>query len=413
MEWDNSLHGLLVALGIGLLIGLVRENRDDDGPLLAGVRTHALVAILAAVAVGLGPWILVTVLLVIGGMVIASYLHTADGSPGITSEIVVMVTAMLAALARFRPELAAALAVVTAALVYAKRPLQRLAREMISPREINDALLLAAAALVVLPFLPAEPVDPWGVLVPSTIWRLVVLVMAVGMLGHIAIRAVGGRWGLILGGFFAGFASSTAAVVGFGQRAREHPDQRTASIAAALLANMASLILFSAVIGAGSGALLRVSIVPLAAAALALLLAGAVAWRRDQAQDEPLREPTARAFRLSHALLFAVIITVVLLFSTGLRYLFGDAGAVAAAMAAALAELHAAGASLAQLAAVGGIGIEHAGWGVIGMLATSTLAKSVLAFVSGGVRYGIGVSAGLLTALALAVAAAIWPIAAT
>src|SRR5690606_12010946 len=150
-------------LGIGLLIGLVRENREDDpGPLLAGVRTHALVALLAAVAAGLGVWTLVAVLVVLGAMVIASYLRNADGSPGITSEVVVIVTAMLAALARFRPDLATALAVVTAALVYAKRSLQRLAREVISPREMKDALLLAAAALVILPFLPESPVDPWG-----------------------------------------------------------------------------------------------------------------------------------------------------------------------------------------------------------------------------------------------------------
>lgn len=413
MQWDNTLHGLLVALGIGLLIGLIQENREDDKrPLLAGVRTHALVAILAAVAVGLGQWVLIAALLVIGALVVASYLHAGDGSPGITSEIGVLVTAMLAALASLRPDLATALAVVTAGLVYAKRPLQRLAREVISPREINDALLLAAAALVVLPFLPDEPVDPWGVLVPSTIWRMVVLVMAVGMLGHIAIRLVGGRWGLMLAGFFAGFASSTATVVTFGQRVREHPEQRIASIAAALLANLASLSLFAAVIGAGSAALLRATMWPLLASGTVLLLASAIAWRRNPPGDEPMREPDARAFRLSHALLFAVIITVVLLASTALRHLFGDAGAIAAAMAAAIGELRAAAAGLAQLVAVEGVELGLARWGVIGMLVTSTLAKSVIAWMAGGPRYGLAVSAGLVAALAAAIGVALWPMAA-
>lgn len=408
MEWNNSLQGLLVALGIGLLVGLVRENREDDpGPLLAGVRTHALVALLAAVAAGLGVWTLVAVLVVLGAMVIASYLRNADGSPGITSEVVVIVTAMLAALARFRPDLATALAVVTAALVYAKRPLQRLAREVISPREMKDALLLAAAALVILPFLPESPVDPWGVLVPHTIWRMVVLVMAVGMLGHIAIRMLGARWGLVLGGFFAGLVSSTATVVGFGQRVREHPAQRAASVAAALLANLASLLVFTAVIGAGSTALMRLVLAPVGAAALVLLLAGTVAWKRDRADVEPVREPEPRAFRLSHALMFAVIITAVLLFSTVLRHLFGDAGAVAAAMAAAIAETHSAAASLSQLVAVDGLDMRFARWGVVGVLATSMVSKSVMAFLSGGTRYGLGVAAGLLAALVAAVLAAL------
>lgn len=410
MQWANSLQGLLVALGVGLLIGLIQENREDDDrrPLLAGVRTHALVAILAAVAVGFGPWVLIAAMLVLGALVVASYLHAGDGSPGITSEIGVLVTAMLAALASFRPDLATALAVVTAALVYAKRPLHRLAREVISTREMNDALMLAAAALVVLPFLPSEAVDPWGVLVPSTIWRMVVLVMAVGMLGHIAIRMVGGNWGLMLAGFFAGFASSTATVMTFGQRARAHPEQGTASIAAALLANLSSLSLFAAIIGAGSAALLRASILPLATAAVVLLLASMLALRRQPPDDEPMGEPDGRAFRLSHALLFAVILTVVLLASTGLRHLFGDIGAVAAAMAAAIAELRAAAASLSQLVAVGSVELDLARWGVIGMLVTSTLAKSVLAFVAGGTRYGLGVGAGLLLALAAAIIVAWW-----
>src|SRR3546814_12707752 len=71
---------------------------------------------------------------------------------------------------------------------------------------------LLASALVVLPLLPSTAVDPWGVLRPDAIWRLVVLVMGVGVLGHIAQRAAGTRWGLPLAGFFAGFVSSTAAV---------------------------------------------------------------------------------------------------------------------------------------------------------------------------------------------------------
>src|SRR3546814_8066730 len=64
---------------------------------------------------------------------------------------------------------------------------------------------LLASALVVLPLLPGEAVDPWGVLRPDAVWRLVVLVMGIGVLGHIAQRAAGTRWGLPLAGSFARF----------------------------------------------------------------------------------------------------------------------------------------------------------------------------------------------------------------
>lgn len=407
MEWSGSPAALLTALGIGLLIGVVREHREereDRGPIMAGVRTHALVAILAAVAMGFGVWAWLTVLALVGGLAIASYLHTGDEDPGLTSEIGLLVTAGLAGLTLAEPAIASALGVVAASLVYAKRPLQRLAREVISPRELKDALLLAASALVILPFLPDTPVDPWGVLVPQTVWRLVVLVMAVGMLGHIAVRLIGGRLGLLVAGFFAGFASSTAAVASFGQRARESAAMQPASVSAALLANLASLLLLAAVLVASSPSLMRGMAWPLAAAAVVLLGAGLLAWRRGSRETDMPDESNTRAVNPWHALLFAAVISGVLLLSTGLQHLFGDAGAIAGAMLAALAELQASAASIAQLSAADGLTPEHARWGIVGILASSSIAKSVLAFAAGGVRYGVGVCLGLLVAVAAAAA---------
>ena len=105
----------------------------------------------------------------------------------------------------------ATLAVVVAVLVHAKSNLHRISRELISDREMADGLVLLAFALIVLPVLPDQPLDPYGTFNPATIWKLVVLVMAVGALGHVALRVVGTRWGLPLSGFFSGFVSSTAA----------------------------------------------------------------------------------------------------------------------------------------------------------------------------------------------------------
>ena len=117
--------------------------------------------------------------------------------------------------------LATALGVTAAALLQAKRQLKNLSRNIITEQEIKDGLLLLAAALVVMPLLPTEALDPWGVLRPRTIWKIVVLVMGTGMLGHVALRMVGARWGLAVAGFFAGFASSTAATASFGARRQQ------------------------------------------------------------------------------------------------------------------------------------------------------------------------------------------------
>lgn len=397
MYTTPTLQGLFTAVSIGLLIGVMRERGHADGSVaVAGVRTHALVAICASVATGFGTTVFTALLLAIGALAFSGYLRTRESDPGLTGEIALLATALLAALAQHESSMAAGLGVIVAALLFAKRPLQRFARNIVGEQEVRDALLLAAAALVVLPLLPDEAVDPWGVLVPSKVWKLVVLVMAVGMLGHIALRTVGDRWGLPIAGFFSGFASSTAAVAGFGQRSRDDARLTGAAASAALLANAASLLLFVGIIWTTAPALLQASAWALAAAVTVLVVAAAFGLRRQGERHALPKEPEARAFRLSHALLLAAVIAAVLVLSGWLRSLFGDAGAVGAAMLVALAELHAAAASIAQLSASGGMSVPHAQWGLVGLLASSGLAKTVLAFVSGNRRYALHVGAGLI-----------------
>jgi uncharacterized membrane protein (DUF4010 family) len=400
------LTGLAAALGLGILIGMERERRKGGAisrRAAAGVRTHALLALFGAISMQLGIAALAAGALGVVALTVASYVRTSARDPGLTAEIAILLTYVLGALALSQPLLAAALGVVVAVLLAAKDWLHRLTRELISEREMRDLLLLAAATLIALPLLPSEAVDPWGVLKPSALGKLVVLVMAIGAAGHVALRLIGARWGLPLAGFFAGFASSTAATAGFGQRARATPAVRTSAVAAALFANLASLILFAIVIGAAAPALLLSLRWPLGAAAAVLAICGAVGlWHASTDADSLPDRPQARAFRLSHALIFAAVIATVLLLSAWLHEMFGDRGALVAATVAALAELHAAAAGLAQLSAAGGIEPAHARWGVIAMLAASAAAKTVLGFVSGGAGYGARVMVGLLGMVAAA-----------
>ncbi|HMM26594.1 MAG TPA: hypothetical protein PKA36_17535, partial [Pseudoxanthomonas mexicana] len=77
----------------------------------------------------------------------------------------------------------------------------------------------------------------------------------------------------------------------------------------------------------------------------------------------------------------------------------GPRGAMAAAALSAVAELHAAVATLANQFARGGLeATEARGW-MLALLAASLIAKSAIAWVSGGAAYGWRVSAGLMAAL--------------
>ena len=394
---ETLLPVLAAALGLGLLIGIVRERHHDRGAAVAGTRTHALLALVGAVAALVGIAALITALLAVAALAVASHWRTAVGDPGLTGEVAMLMTILLGALAARSPAMAAGLGVLVAILLYAKQPLQRFSRELLSAREIEDALMLAAAALVVMPLLPATAIDPWGVLRLPTLWRIVVLVMAVGLAGHVAMRAVGARRGLPLAGFFAGFASSTAAVAGFGGRARRDAALTAAAASAALLATLSSLLLMAVILGTASPSLLQRLLLPLAAAALALLLAALGGLRGDHGEAKP---PAAapreeRAVKPVQAALLALMIGTVLLVSAWLRSRFGATGVVIAAAVVALAELHASAASLGQLVAAGSLDAATTDQAVIAILASSALAKSMLGFASGGAAYGLRVAAGL------------------
>src|SRR5690606_8682032 len=199
----------------------------------------------------------IAIVLLTGAFAALSYLRTSRVDNGITSEIALVCTSLLGALSMRSPGIAGALAVLVAILIYAKPKLHRFSRELVSDREIADGLVLLAFALIVLPLLPDAPIGPYGALNLATVWKLVVLVMAIGALGHIALRVIGTRWGLLVSGFFAGYVSSTAATAGFGQRARAEPRLLSTTVGATMLANFASLSLFVPILLAVAPALLR------------------------------------------------------------------------------------------------------------------------------------------------------------
>jgi uncharacterized membrane protein (DUF4010 family) len=400
--------GLLTALGVGLLIGVVRERHHEPDRTKAGTRTHALVAMLGYVSWSLGTWPLVASVLVVGALVIGGYRATALADPGQTGEVAVLATLMLSALAQQNPSLSAALGVLAAALLHAKQASQHISRVLITDQELQDALILAAAALVVMPLLSDQAMDPWGVLQATTLWRIVVLVMAVGMLGHVAQRALGGRWGMPLAAFFSGFASSTAVVVSTGQRVRAGQSDALPAAACALLANLASLALFAGVLGAASPTLLMAMRWPLVLAGLGLLLVVLSALRRIEGEGAESR--TGRAFKLTHALGMAGIIALMSLLAAWLQHVFGDVGVLVAALCVAWVEVQAAAASIAQLMQTGGMAPESAHWALVAVLASSALAKTAFAIASGGVRYGLIVGVGLLAMVAGGAVGVLWAV---
>jgi uncharacterized membrane protein (DUF4010 family) len=251
MIWTLPYGGFLVALGIGLLIGVERERRKVDSSVGApgGIRTHAIIALMGAAAASFdSPAIVVSGAAVVGALAVGSYLRSNAPDPGITSEVALFSTYLIGALAINAPQLAAALGVLIALLLASRGVLHEFARRSLSDREVLDAILLSGAALVVLPLMPDRGVDPYGVVNPQLVWRLTVLVLLLNAFGYVALRALGPGRGLPLAGLFGGFVSSTATIGAMGAQARATPALARAAATAATLSSLATVLQMSMVL---------------------------------------------------------------------------------------------------------------------------------------------------------------------
>jgi uncharacterized membrane protein (DUF4010 family) len=188
---------------------------------------------------------------------------------------------------------------------------------------------------------------------------------------------------------------------------RLYPALLLPAVSAALLANLASLLLMAAVLGTASPALLAGCAWPLLAMGVVLALAASPGIALTAVDAAMPGDVQGRSFRLSQALWLAAAIAVLLLLAAWLRQWLGVSGALLATMVVALAEVHAAVASLAQLFGAQALSAVQSQWGLIAVLACASLAKVVLAGVTGGRAYALRIGGGLGMGV-LAAAVTLW-----
>ena len=115
---DRPEWWLAVAVAIGLLIGAERERRQVEEKTqhqAAGVRTFALTALLGGVLVQIDqPGVVIGGLVVIAALVLIAFAFGDHTDPGMTSEVALLLTFGLGALAQRDPRLALSAGVVAA-----------------------------------------------------------------------------------------------------------------------------------------------------------------------------------------------------------------------------------------------------------------------------------------------------------
>ncbi len=400
----ETLISFALALGSGLLIGVERERRKGSGPQrqYAGVRTFALVALLGAGVQALSqPLLMLAAALLVAGLSIVSYWRDRSDDPGVTTEIALFITFLLGAMAMHQPTVAAAGAVVVASLLAARISLQRFSTQTLTEREFHSALVLAAAAMIVLPLTPNQPQSWLGGVNPFTVWQLVVVLMLVQSAGHVALRLFGPRLGLPLSGLVSGFVSSTATVAAMGARAKQQPALTMACVCGALLSTVSTSLQIALISLVIQPSLLRIVAPALGCALIASLVVSAAAFRRSELPHESL--PDRPAFSLRQSIGLALLLSAASAVVAWAQATYGQSALYLAAAIAGLADAHAGVAAVMSLIA------QDASQSAVllpAMLLTftsNTVSKIVMAYVAGGWRFGSLVTGGLV-----AVAVAIW-----
>jgi uncharacterized membrane protein (DUF4010 family) len=399
---SGDLLGYIVALAIGLIIGIERERRKGRGPGRepAGIRTFALAGLLGAVIASLGS----TAALIVGAVLlalltIAAYFRSRSEDPGITTEVALIVTFFLGVLAMSEPEFAAGLGVVVAVLLTSRERLHRFVRDIMTEDELHDLLLFAASAVIVLPLLTDEDIGPWDSINPYKIWRLVVLVMGVSSLGYIALRSLGPKFGLPISGLAGGFISSSATIASMGSAARSRPEMLRAAVAGAVLSTIATIIQMALVLMSSSRDTLRELAPALVLGGIAAGGFGALMVARLRTLESPDAPPPGRAFRLSSAVIFAALITVITVVAAGAEAEFGRAGVALSAALGGFADTHAAGASVGSLVQDGKLEPWEAVVPILLAMTTNTLTKASAAIAAGGRPFARPVWVGLALVL--------------
>lgn len=373
-----------IAVALGLLVGAERERSKALG---AGVRTHALVALVGNVAT-----LLPTVLgaLVLGGvalLVVVGYVLTGDAQPGMTSEVALLGTAALGALTTSAPALAVGATVVMVVLLASKETLHHFLRETVTEQERVDALKFFVAAFIVLPLLPEDGLGPGEALSPQRIWLLVVLITGIGWLGHAATRALGARRGLLVAGLAGGFVSGTATIGAMGGKARREEVPRRTALAGALMASVATLVQI-AVLTSVVDRNVAVRLYPAMTAGVGILLLEA--WwlgRRSPSTPAEHGPSTARPLALGAALVLAGVLSLVVVLAAWMQDRYGTSGITAVAATGGLADAHATAVAVAGLAHDDRLGSAAAVLAIVLGLATNTLSKVVAAGTVGGAGF--------------------------
>lgn len=401
----HPFHELIIALVLGLLVGLQRQWADSP---LGGIRTFALVSVLgtgcALLSEKLGAWIVVAGFLgVVAAMLPGRLIRKVDSKEhsGLVTEFAMLLTFIVGALVRIGPIwLAAAIAGIVAVILQAKVELHGLAARF-SEKELKSIMQFVLIGLVIFPIVPNKTFGPFDVVNPHDVWLMVLLIVGISLSGYIIYKFWGERAGVLLGGILGGLISSTATTMSHSKASKggSAVSQNALIIVIAWTTVYPRLFLEIGVAAPAFRAAWLPLIVLFAASACSALWV----WRSTSRHGKgmPLQDnPT----ELKTALTFGFLYSVILLAVAFSKEHLGTSGLGLVAALSGITDMDAITLSTARMVESGKL-TPAEGWPLIVIAAMSnTLFKGVLVGVVGGKVLLRAIAMPLVVSLGVAIA---------
>ena len=396
---------LLIAMLLGAFLGIRIEMKAQcsiKNQSFMGVRTMTLLSGCGVLSTFFSDLPLLPIVFFVGilGLLIVAYAHGSFkmNRIGLTTELSAIITFWIGVLVGHgQPVLAILLTILLAGISAFKEKFHSFVGTL-NIAEWNGAFQLLILSGAVLPFLPRTPIDPWGVIVPFTIWSLVILISGIGFVGYFFIKYLGPKGGIPLAALFGSFISSTAVTTSMA--AQSQGSKLTKFFAVGILIGLATMQARVALIIILLGShelILKIISVPI----VMTIGGGLAAWHLFRSEIKSSTVPPSNIkikspFELKSALKFGFIFIVVLFAVTLGKQYFGSSGVYVAALFSGLIDVDALVLSSLQSVSLGELSVSVAKNSIAIAIITNTIIKLVYVAILGTRSLFLLVSKGIV-----------------
>lgn len=407
----DLLIRLLVACGIGLLLGLEREHAAllKKQPIFAGIRTFVLLVLTgftgAALHFLLSPWVFVAILLSVMSLTTISYWITSTkGDIGATSELAGLLAVILGALSFLGYiELSLIITVIILVLLSSKMQLMNVIGK-ITKEEMYALVRFVVMALLIFPFLPNENYGPYEIINPREIGLVIILTSGLGFLGYVLMRLLGSNKGILLTGIVGGLVSSTMVTWIFSKKSKEVHTLNSLYTSAMLAACTIMVIRVALWIFLFNKELLNGLAIPLII--IFISVAGSTIYfyiRNNKEHPKETELPLGKPLDMTTAILFGILYVAILFVITYANKFFGNEGIFVTSAIAGTSDLDAISISISKMSAAS-ISAEVAQNAILIAMLANTISKFVIALWASSremrsnllIGYGLIIAATLL-----------------